>query len=118
MNKKLVKGAAAGVAVGVLNGLFGAGGGMVAVPMLKKAGLAQKNAHATSIAITMPLSVISGLLYLHGGRLALTDAMYFIPAGIVGAAIGGVLIKKLSVKTLRRCFGALIIFAAIRLMLK
>ena len=42
---------------GVLNGLFGAGGGIAAVPLLKAGGLEQKKAHATSLAVILPLAV-------------------------------------------------------------
>ncbi|MBO7222369.1 MAG: sulfite exporter TauE/SafE family protein, partial [Clostridia bacterium] len=42
--------ALAGVFIGAVNGLFGAGGGMVAVPVLSIiAGLDAKRAHATAI---------------------------------------------------------------------
>lgn len=115
---KKLTGALLGLAVGLLNGLFGAGGGMVAVPMLKRAGLEPKNAHATSIAITMPLSVLSGYLYLQAGGLTFSDALPFIPAGIIGALAGGLLLKKVSDTLLRRLFGALVIIAAVRLLLR
>ena len=39
----------AGTFAGFLNGLFGSGGGTVAVPLLKKGGLLQKEAQATSL---------------------------------------------------------------------
>ncbi len=115
---KKLGGALLGLAVGLLNGLFGAGGGMVAVPMLKKAGLEPKDAHATSIAITMPLSVFSGYLYLQAGGLALSDALPFIPAGVIGALVGALLLKKASNTLLRRLFGALVIVAAVRLLMR
>ena len=37
-----------GVAVGAANGLFGGGGGMLAVPLLTKTGYEEKTAHATA----------------------------------------------------------------------
>lgn len=107
-----------GFATGLLNGLFGAGGGMVAVPMLKMAGLEPKRAHATAIAITMPLSVLSGFLYLGSGALAVGDALRFIPAGILGAVVGGILLGRVPDALLRRIFGLLILIAAIRLLLR
>lgn len=115
---KKLTGALLGLAVGLLNGLFGAGGGMVAVPMLKRAGLEAKNAHATSIAITMPLSVLSGYLYVSAGGLAFSDALPFIPTGIIGALAGAILLKRVSDTLLRRLFGALVIVAAVRLLLR
>ena len=53
-----------GLTAGILNGLFGAGGGVAVVPMLEKAGIEPKKAHATSISIILPLSLLSGIFYL------------------------------------------------------
>ena len=44
--KKGVLTAGAGLAIGIINGLLGAGGGMIAVPLLQKLGLDRKQAHA------------------------------------------------------------------------
>ena len=52
-----------GIITGLANGLFGSGGGIIAVPMLKKSGLSTKEAHATSIALTLPLSIVSSIFY-------------------------------------------------------
>ena len=38
-----------GTLCGMLNGLFGAGGGIAAVPLLKASGIPLKKAHATSL---------------------------------------------------------------------
>ena len=56
--------AVTGAACGLLNGLFGAGGGMAAVPLLKAGGLPQKKAHATSLAVILPLAAVSAAFYL------------------------------------------------------
>ena len=47
-NNKLFT-AVAGLGIGLINGLLGAGGGMLAVPLLKKMGLSQKQAHANAV---------------------------------------------------------------------
>lgn len=104
--------------VGLLCGLFGAGGGVVAVPMLRGAGLEEDAAHATSISITFPLAVLSGLLYLSGEHFAVGDALPYVPGGLVGAVLGAWLLPKLSGVWLRRIFGAVIVFSAGRLLLK
>ena len=71
-----------GAAAGLLNGLFGAGGGMVVVPMLHKDGLPAERAHATSIAVILPLSIASSVLYLTRGYLNVMSAVKFIPLGL------------------------------------
>lgn len=106
-----------GAASGLLNGLFGAGGGMVAVPMLERDGLPARRAHATSLAVIAPLSLLSGALYLYGGRMALGDAWGFILPGLAGAALGGWLLPRVKTLWLHRIFGLLVLFAAGRLLL-
>ena len=104
-----------GLAVGLLNGFFGAGGGMVGVPMLRVLGLETKQCHATCIAIIAPLALASAWLYLKSGAFALSDAYIYLPAGLLGALLGGWLLPKLSSIWIRRIFGGLIIFAGARM---
>lgn len=106
-----------GAASGLLNGLFGAGGGMVAVPMLEKDGLPARRAHATSLAVIAPLSLLSGALYLFKGSMALEDAWGFLLPGLLGAALGGWLLPHIKTVWLHRVFGLLVLFAAARLLL-
>ena len=57
-----------GSITGLLNGLFGSGGGMVAVPLLEHSGLEPAKAHATSIAVILPLTALSAGSYLFPAR--------------------------------------------------
>ena len=52
-----------GIPIGALNILLGAGGGMIAVPALKKCGLNQKQAQANAVAVILPLTIISLIIY-------------------------------------------------------
>ncbi len=40
-----------GILIGLLNGLFGAGGGIVAVTAFEKMGMPDKSSHATAVAV-------------------------------------------------------------------
>ena len=52
----------AGAAAGLTNGFFGGGGGSVLVPMLTRVcGLDQRRAFATSVAVILPLCVLSSV---------------------------------------------------------
>jgi len=116
--KKKMFAALGGVFVGIMNGLLGAGGGMLAVPLLKKFGLDQTQAHATSIAIILPLSVVSTAAYLYLGRFELADAWIFLLPGIVGALAGALLLAKIPQHWLRKIFACLIIWAGIRMVMR
>ena len=108
-----------GLLVGFINGLFGAGGGMLAVPMLKKyGGLEQRKAHINSVALILPLTVISAAFYVFGGRVSVKDSLIFIPLGILGAVLGTTTIKKIPDLWFRRIFGAFMIWAGWRLISK
>lgn len=110
--------AAAGLAVGIVNGLLGAGGGMIAVPLLKKLGLSQKQAHANAVAVILPITVLSAVLYLIKGYVRFSDALIFIPVGLLGSLIGTYCLKKISPKWLKRIFGGFMVYAGVRLLLK
>lgn len=116
--KHLLFTAAGGLAVGLINGLLGAGGGMLAVPILAKAGLSQREAHAGSLAVILPLSLFSAGLYLSAGRVAVSDAAVYLPGGLLGAAVGALLLRRIPDKWLRRVFALFMIWAGVRLFLR
>lgn len=105
-----------GLATGLLNGLLGSGGGLVTVPLLRKAGARGPNAHATSIAIILPLSVVSAILYLQAGRVTPSAVLPFLPGGILGALVGGWLLPRMGTTLLRRAFALLLLWSGLRLL--
>lgn len=107
-----------GTIIGLLNGILGAGGGIIAVPLLKKIGLSQKESHANAIAIILPISIISACFYLYNNNVTINQALIYIPTGILGTVIGTYLLKKISPNWLKRIFGVLMIYAGIRLLVK
>ncbi len=113
-----LKTALGGIAIGLINGTLGAGGGMIAVPVLKKLGFSQAQAQANAIAVILPISVISASLYLFRGNVTINDALIYVPGGVLGALIGTFLLSRLSPKWLKRIFGAFMVWAGIRLLMK
>lgn len=106
------------LAVGVVNGLFGAGGGMLAVPLLKSSGISQKQAHANCVAIILPMTVFSTVLYLIKGRMAVSDALPFLLPGLLGALAGTLILSKISNKWLKKVFAVFMIWAGISLLIR
>ena len=105
-----------GGASGILNGLFGSGGGTVAVPLLKKSGLSQKEAQATSLMMMFFLSAVSAGIYFFEGHLSFSDAAGFIPGGIAGAVFAPFVFKKIKPVLLRKIFGGFVIFSAAKML--
>ncbi|MCL2087359.1 MAG: TSUP family transporter [Oscillospiraceae bacterium] len=107
-----------GLLCGGLNGLFGSGGGVVAVPLFKKLGLSTKKCHATSVALIFFLSLLSVISLSVSGNLDYATTMEYLPAGAVGAAVGALWLKKIPNHALRRIFGCIVLASSIRLLLK
>ena len=105
---------AAGGIAGLINGLFGAGGGMVLVPMLSsKTGLSEQERFAASIAIITPLCVIS-LLFSLPWNLSLQQLLPYLVGSAVGGITAGLLGKKIPTVWLHRFLGAVILWGGIR----
>jgi len=106
-----------GVLCGIFNGLLGAGGGVVAVLSLRKfLGVETHKSHATAVAIMLPLTIVSAAIYLWGYQIDIAIAAWVTAGGIIGGIIGAKLLKKISANILHKIFGAVMIFAAIRMM--
>lgn len=110
--------AAAGGLAGVANGFFGGGGGMVLVPLLTgRCGLDQRRAFATSVAIILPLCVLSSVIYFFRGGLDLSAALPYLLGGLAGGWIGGRVFRRLNMDWLRRAFALLILYGGVRSLL-
>lgn len=114
--KKWSRAALTGLAAGFLNGLFGSGGGIIAVPLFRKSGLSVKESHATALFMMFCLSLVSSALYLYEGRLSFEDAAIFIPGGIIGAAAASLLFRRMNPTLLRKIFGGFVTFSAARML--
>lgn len=113
--KDQYKYAVSGAAAGAANGLFGAGGGMILVPLLTRwAGLEDKKAFATSISIIAPLCLVSIVVYCMQGSMDFMQALPYLIGGFLGGLIGGKLFKKVPAKFLHRALGLIIIYGGIR----
>lgn len=107
-----------GAAAGVANGLFGAGGGMLLVPLLKRNRLLEdRELFASAIAVMLPVSIVSFLIYYFQGAVTLTGAGGYLIGGLVGGLAGGLLYRKVPTKLLHKVLGAFILWGGIRLLL-
>lgn len=117
-NRAWLRPALAGAAAGLINGFFGGGGGMVLVPLLAGwCGLGQRKAFATSVAIILPLCVLSAAIYLFRGGVELLPALPYLAGGLVGGLLGGKLFKGLNMTWLRRGFALLILYGGVKALL-
>lgn len=106
-----------GMIIGFINGFFGGGGGMVAVPLLEKAlKLDNKRSHATAIAVILPISVVSSIVYALETRIDWINLLYVIIGVVAGGIVGAFLLKKLSGKVVRIIFVIIMLAAGIRML--
>ena len=105
-----------GIATGLANCVFGSGGGIIAVPaMVLLLGLDEHIAHATAIAVILPLTLVSALLYISGSYLDWGVTWKTIIGGAAGGYAGAKLLKVLPENILRKVFGLFIIAGAVRM---
>ena len=112
---------ACGAAAGFLNGLLGAGGGIVLVYTL---GALRQNREpdgvrdtfAATVACVIPMSILSALLYTADNPIPTQDiAAMFLPAA-AGGLLGAFLLDKTDTKLLKKLFAALVLFGGIRML--
>ena len=105
-----------GISTGILNGLFGAGGGSVVVPAMEKfLNIDEKKSHATAIAIVLMMSLVSSATYIYNGFFNLRIWALVSIGGIVGGFVGAKLLGKISKKWLKILFGSVIIITATKM---
>lgn len=110
-----------------MNGFFGSGGGVIAVPLLEReqrrqdtdipAAEAMRHAHADSVALILILSLTAAVSYFFSGGIDFATSWQYIPFGAAGAVAGALFLRKIRASWLQRLFGALICAAAVRTLL-
>lgn len=107
-----------GSAVGAANGVFGGGGGMIAVPVLERVeGRGEACAHATAIALVLPASLVSAVVYLLSG-LVPWGVLFPVAVGVTaGGALGAKLLPVLPPRLLSALFSVLMLAAGAKALL-
>ena len=116
MIKKHWKEGIIGLCTGVLNGLFGAGGGSVVVPAMEKfLGIEEKEAHASAILVILVMSAVSSFIYVRQGFFDTKLWLYTSIGGVVGGMVGAKLLARIPKKWLKIGFGVVILITAVKL---
>ena len=112
------KAAAAGGSAGLANGLFGAGGGMILVPLLSGwLKTRDKECFTTALAVILPMTVVSLVVYGLHGQLPWRGALPYLLGGFLGGVGGGLLLKRVPARWLHLVMGLLILWGGVRLWL-
>lgn len=104
-----------GFCAGAVTGLFGAGGGMVLIPMLSAlTSVDEKALFPTSICIILPICLVTLLRYASGAPLPVSLALPYIAGSLAGGIGAGYLSGKIPVVWLHRFLGGLILWGGFR----
>lgn len=115
---KYLKFAVIGLITGTANGLFGSGGGTIAVPaMVHLLGAQEHKAHATAISVILPLTVVSSIFYISKGYTDWGLTVKVILGGLAGGYIGARLLNICPENLLRKIFAVFMAAAGIRMIL-
>ncbi|HOR87112.1 MAG TPA: sulfite exporter TauE/SafE family protein [Bacillota bacterium] len=107
-----------GLITGLVNGIFGSGGGAILVPsLIFIMGIEDHKAHATAISIILPLSLVSSFVYFRYELVDLSLTLRVASGSVIGALVGSSILNRFPVNILRKVFGLFMIIAAVRMVL-
>lgn len=107
--------ALAGLAAGSVTGLFGAGGGMILVPLLcRLTEIEEESIFPASVSVILPICLVSLFFRSGSGSLPWQEAMPYLIGSGIGGVLSGMLGQRIPVIWLHRLLGAMILWGGIR----
>ena len=111
-----------GLLAGTVNGLLGAGGGIIIIfalnKILRDKTLDKNGAFATALCIMLPISLLSVFIYSSRGHVSMDGFWVFIIPALLGGAVGGLLLGRLKATLVKKLFAGLIIISGILLIVR
>jgi uncharacterized protein len=105
-----------GLIAGIMGGGLGVGGGIVLVPLLIYVGMERHNAHATSLAAIVLISIVGAASFASSGEVNVVLGLTIGIGGIFGSVIGANTMNKMSPRALTIVFAIILLIAGIRLL--
>lgn len=106
---------ALGAFAGLINGIFGSGGGVAIVLSLwtlTKGGLGdRRDVFANVTAMILPISLASALVYLKMSPPAMSDGVRIAAASLVGGSVGAILLGRLKLRVVKVIFSILLLIS-------
>ena len=105
----------AGLGAGIVNGLFGAGGGMVLVPLLTGlTDLPDEEVFPSSVSIILPVCLVSLTYSLWGSTVDWPAVIPYLIGSAAGGVLAGLFGRKIPTLWLHRLLGVLILWGGVR----
>ena len=103
-----------GALAGIINGLFGAGAGLLLVPLITYAGkLKAKQAHATTLACVTMISISGLIVYIVNKVVDYKLLIFCVIGSLIGSLIGTKLLKGLKNNIIDLIFSCILVIAGI-----
>ena len=106
-----------GLAAGFLCGMLGAGGGILIVYALSRLLGSKEESRgkifANSLAVLLPLAMVTSVSYVKGGFIDFKWLMPLVPASVMGGIVGGFLLGKIPDGILKLIFALTVILSGI-----
>ena len=104
-----------GICAGIINGLFGAGGGMVLVPLLTMfADLHDDQVFPASVCIILPICIVSLVVSSIHTEIPWKEAIPYLLGSAVGGVAAGFWGKHIKTSWLHKILGIMILWGGIR----
>ncbi len=110
-----------GFIAGFINGLLGAGGGIIIVFVLSrliKDEVTPRDIFANALCIMLPISVLSCIIYVLNGNANFEGFLPFLIPAIAGGLLGAILLSKINTDFLKKLFAVLVAISGILLIVK
>ncbi|MBQ7918203.1 MAG: sulfite exporter TauE/SafE family protein [Clostridia bacterium] len=103
-----------GLISGIINGFFGAGSGLILVPLIKIIyKLDEKQTHATTLACVLFSCLLSAGVYIVKKQVDWSLVLWCLIGSIIGGVIGTVCLKKLKNDVINLLFSLVLICAGV-----
>ena len=110
-----IRAAVPGLLAGAVNGLLGAGGGMVLVPLLTALTCVEEDyLFPSSVAIMLPICIVSLGVSAYSQTLPFHEALPYLIGSAIGGFAAAFLGRKIPTIWLHRALGILILWGGIR----
>lgn len=111
----------AGVLGGFVNGLLGAGGGIVIVFLISSlthGALDGKDVFANALAVMLPVSIVSLISYSLSGNVGTADTVIFAFPALLGGLLGAFLLERIRTSFLKKLFTAIVLWSGFYMIVK
>ena len=114
-HKRYLGSALAGIGAGAVNGLFGAGGGMVLVPLLVwLTKLQDEEIFPASVSIILPICLVTLSLTFQWNAVPWNTVILYLAGSAIGGILAGILGRRIPTVWLHRLLGVLILWGGFR----